>query len=435
MASARLASNYEHMAINKDGVVVDFTNLDNRITIVNFSYYESLLEPFITANVVYTDLGAAVKANSKQDTSERFGTLANALPITGNEDFEFKITGKLGTLDFVNYPLKIVRPPTTPTDQDSLRTSAFLSLASEYSIKNENTRIFKKYYNSIGNSVESILKNELGIPSDKLTIEQTKNSYAFTGSNSTPFALVQSICSKSVPVNGAPGFFFWESQNGFNFRSIDSLISAEPVATYKSYGVAKASFNNDVNDYRIISYDVSKNQDILNSLAAGVYKTKNVFFDPYSFNYTEFYLSLSKAGLKNLGSSIQYPNEFDSATSFSRTHNFILDTGNNEVGVSTSVNNDPRQFVAQATMRYNLLFVQVSTILIPFNPNLKAGDVIICEFERTSFDNETKSSGEIDETKSGKFLIMHLCHSFDTISSYTSLTLVRDTYGIYTNGG
>jgi hypothetical protein len=40
-----------------------------------------------------------------------------------------------------------------------------------------------------------------------------------------------------------------------------------------------------------------------------------------------------------------------------------------------------------------------------------------------------------DEQFSGKYLILHLCHSFDLSAagkSYTSLTLVKDTYGKYT---
>ena len=36
-----------------------------------------------------------------------------------------------------------------------------------------------------------------------------------------------------------------------------------------------------------------------------------------------------------------------------------------------------------------------------------------------------------NEHRSGYYLILHLCHHFDSSNSFTSLTLARDTYGLY----
>ena len=68
---------------------------------------------------------------------------------------------------------------------------------------------------------------------------------------------------------------------------------------------------------------------------------------------------------------------------------------------------------------------------VPCNPNLRAGDIIECYFEKITTDS--KNQGFFDENQSGKYLILHLCHYFDTKVSITSLTIVRDSYGIYTN--
>jgi len=43
--------------------------------------------------------------------------------------------------------------------------------------------------------------------------------------------------------------------------------------------------------------------------------------------------------------------------------------------------------------------------------------------------SDQKELGQFDETQSGKYIILHLCHHFDEKRSITSLTLVRDTYG------
>lgn len=430
--NASIYSNYEHMVIDKDGKRVDFTDLDNKLSIVNFSYYESLLSAQVTANVLYVDLANSVSADSTYDKAQRRGTLLNSLPIRGNEKFEFIIKSKLGSLNFKNYPLRVIAA--SSPKQESFREATMLSLGSEYGIKNETKTMYKKYYNSISQNVFDILSKELGVPSSRLNIEQTKNPYAFLGSSKHPFSLITSLCSKSIPLNGSAGYLFWENQSGYNFRSIDSLVSAPPVnvsTPYVYYSAAKSSFDNDDNDYRIYSYSFQKNQNILNSLKSGVYKTKNVFFNPYTFEYSELYLGLSKSGIKSLGNKPEYPGEFDQDDSFTRTHHFILDSGNMEVGLSTSINNDPREYQARAVIRYNLLFSQILTMTIPCNPNLKAGDVILCLFQKMTSEQTRLSEGGFDESQSGNYLIVHLCHNFDTKRSFTSLTLVRDTYGLY----
>ena len=82
-------------------------------------------------------------------------------------------------------------------------------------------------------------------------------------------------------------------------------------------------------------------------------------------------------------------------------------------------------------MRYDLLHSQLVEIVVPCNVQLRAGDVIECNFEKITQDE--KAGGMYNEHTSGKYLILHLCHSFDATRSFTSLTLVRDAYGLYTS--
>ena len=91
--------------------------------------------------------------------------------------------------------------------------------------------------------------------------------------------------------------------------------------------------------------------------------------------------------------------------------------------------NNPFTWEAKSTMRYDLLHSQVVDIQVPCNVNLRAGNVIECTFEKVS--KGDKANDAIDQQQSGKYLILHLCHHFDSLKSYTSLTLARDTYGLY----
>ena len=171
MLNASKSSRYSEIKINKNGKEV---SLEGRT--VNFSYYESLLSPHITAKIVFVDSGNALQAEKKYDTQERYGTIVSSLPVrgSGDEEVSFKIESKLGNLDFTSYPLIINSKPSPA--QESTRQVVGLNLVSKYAIDNENTNIYCKYYNSISDSVKQIITNDLKIPSTKISqIETTKN--------------------------------------------------------------------------------------------------------------------------------------------------------------------------------------------------------------------------------------------------------------------
>ena len=91
--------------------------------------------------------------------------------------------------------------------------------------------------------------------------------------------------------------------------------------------------------------------------------------------------------------------------------------------------NNPFTWEAKSAMRYDLLHSQVVDIQVPCNVNLRAGEVIECMFEKIT--KGDKANTPVNEQQSGKYLILHLCHHFTPAKSYTSLTLARDTYGLY----
>ena len=132
----------------------------------------------------------------------------------------------------------------------------------------------------------------------------------------------------------------------------------------------------------------------------------------------------------NLGKS-QKSNPNVDENNFHATYSSILDVGSSEPGVSIIELNNPVRWEAIANMRYNLLHAQVMQIQVPCNINLKAGEVIRIHLGNISLDEKLYSIW--NQNRSGDYLILHLCHHFDPESSYTSMTLARDTYGLYKN--
>ena len=133
----------------------------------------------------------------------------------------------------------------------------------------------------------------------------------------------------------------------------------------------------------------------------------------------------------NLGSKQESPVK---SNEFNKTYTYLLDpgeTGDNEGGVSTELLNSPANYEPKANMRYSLLHSQLISIQVPCNILLEAGDVIKVNLENITEDNKVDQI--YNEHRSGFYLILQLCHHFDTQNSYTSMLLARDTYGLYTS--
>jgi len=422
--SAITPSNYEHLTIDKNGKRVDLSTKT-----IGFNYYESLLSPTVTANMVVVDTGSVpIPVGKEQNVQGKSGSVLSSLPITGNERLEFKIATKYGKLDFQLSPLYVDGAPGFVRDGN--KESYGIALVSKASLDNERVSLKRKYTGKISDNVEKILLNELKIPKNKLIIDSTVHNYNFLGNDKDPFFVILNLASKSVPYpsnnkSGDPGFFFYETRSGMNFRSISNLIKQQPKATYRQTSVLR---DDDPNaDYKILSFSQSKNQSVINALRSGTFSSKNIFFDPRTFKYKEVEVSLRNKELTSyLGKKPDITAEFDTSN---RTHFHILDIGCLDNDVSIKTNNNPELWQAESTTRYNLLFTQVINIVVPCNVSLMAGDIIECYLQNTTTSN--KNGSPWDEQMSGKYLIMNLCHSFDTTRSYTSLTLVRDTYGLY----
>ena len=411
------------MTISKKGTEV---RLEGKT--VAFDYYESILSPNVTATMAVIDTGGSVSYAKDYDKQERVGSIYNALPLTGREELKFKIRSTLGLLDFSRKPL-FVNAAVNP-DQNSQRESIMLSLFSEGAKLNSESTVIRKYQGNIGDSVKTLINQFLTGKSDRVKINEiqnTANAYNFVGNSKSVFEVCCNLGSKSVAAKNSVGFFFFETQDGFNFKSIDSLVSKPISQTYFKSEVLRENMDDPKNDFKILSSTIRKNANVLNAMDAGVFYTRNIYFDPKTFEETEIEYKFTDGKLvKSLGKSAEAPD----VNAFTKTHYTMLDIGTLEPTVTGSDNNDPKEYQAEAAMRYNILFSQLVDIQVPCNPNLRAGDTIRCEFEMIT--QSKIEQGSMDPVQSGKYLIVDLCHHYEPTRSITSLTLARDSYGLYT---
>ena len=421
--SASRASTYQKIVIRNDKDKE--ANLAGKV--ISFNYFESVYSPEITANLIFVDASGSIKANKAQDTQERSGSIKSSLPIIGDEELEFIINSKSGTLDFSKKPLRVISAPIIT--EESNRQNVFLSLVSKPGV--DTTPLLNVYKGRISGTVKKIMKQ---LKLKNRSIDRTRNGYDFASKSKGGLDLILDLCRKSIPIKGDPGFFFYETQDGHNFKAIDNLISKQPVETYSYSGGLKSNLDNDENDFRIVRPPrFIKDQNIKERKKW--MSSRNIFYNPATLEVEEKFYTLKGAEgeigtkvNKTLGKEIDYVG--GSSDTYSKTNYLTLDIGSLDYQNLTP-NNDPREWQAKSPMRYNLLHSQMMEIQVPCNLELRAGDVIKVEIERQGDDKEL---GGLDEHTSGKYLILHLCHHFDSKRSFTSMTLARDTYGLHVKG-
>ena len=422
-------------------------NVDISAGVIAFTYFENIFSPTLTARAIVVNTGNTVRGDDGV-----MQTVYNGLPIRGGERVLIKIAGNSNTnegLDFSDTPSRYFHVGSVTNVLIDEGTETFtLNLISRETITNETVRVGKKFPTSqkIYDSVTNILKNYLKTQKE-IIVDPTQNPYGFIGNMKKPFTLITWLASKSVPGKGsskdsAAGFLFYETKDGFNFRSIDNLIDEKPFK--KKYIFTPGVINTeDANrDFKILRYGINRNQDLIAKLERGAFSSQRYYVNPVSFkpSISVFKASdyLKESGMSKLGAKpIDLPkidDKSDKTLGDLPTRIFVgmLDVGTVEEDASdegwnapSKLNADPAKIHAQSMMRYNQLFTQVLEITIPLNSSLTAGNLITCEFPQTS---ESKRK-EPDPETSGLYMIKELAHYFDGKGSYSKLKLVRDSFG------
>ena len=407
-----------------DEIVVESSDGSKTVDIapgcVMIDYYEDIFSPTLTAKLQVTNEGNTITGENGELQS-----IYNGLPLRGGETVTLKIKGNTNQNPGIDLQFFVSSISNVIVRK---KTESFtLNLVSIGAITNETSRVGRKYptSNKISESVKDIIKNKLN-DEREVDVDPTQNVYGFIGNMRKPFTVLMWLASKSVPEtskdDATAGYLFYETKSGFHFRSLDSMIESKPVARYYSSEVIEKTNNN----YKIIRYNTSLNEDVLGKLQRGAYCSYRIFFDPLTFNYTDpskgpFKLEDYRKKSATLGKDVSLPG--DLGNSPSRFVTAIMDRGTMEKGVSQTENADPTLTQSQSLMRYNSIFSQKLSMTIPSNTNLQAGNIIECEFAVASAKNA------IDTEQSGLYMIKELCHHFDVSGSYTSLTLIKDTFG------
>ena len=410
---------------NKGEDLFDITN-----SVLSFDYFENILEPSVSIRMVV--------ANQI--------SLIDAVPIRGGERVDFSISTGNGVfeptekLEFYIYKVSDV-------EAEDLKETFVLHLVTKDCMSNETTRCQRKYQRlNIADHVKSILDDVLVTENySDVNIEKTANAYTFIGCNKKPFHTLRWLSPKSISTSegpkgtsgndttaearGSAGFFFYENREGYNFKSLDNLVSKTGIGLADEKDVWDYEYTGVVQSGQvigstgpIINFNYERNMDLRKSLRVGMYRNHTIFYDALLNKFTVFDYKLSdniNDSLNENTVALKAQSELYGQGS-SRLLTRISDHGTLESGISDEHAGRDNTDMAKSFSRYNLLFTQALNILVPCNIDLKVGDIIACKFPERNTDNQSMS---------GRYLIRELRHHFVMNQNVTSLKLMRDSYG------
>ena len=432
-----------------------------------FQYYEDIFWPSYAATMVI------------EDSSEN---IISTMPIQGFEKVVVEVDDLTGSSGDNNGKYKYeFRVWNISNRVESTRHQTYtLNLISNEGLKNEGTVVNSKKSGNVQKIVEEILGTYLNVPKSKMNIEPTISQMVILPTKKSPFTVIKSLLPKTISEKIAPktetntelnsdtksdisdpevttgsgtaGYLFFQTNRGYTFKSIDSLVATDndkfngtPAVNIEPFYWQPAKMS-EPSMNRIQEIVFGQEIDMIKKLREGHYSSITCSLNINTLTYKEQKYSLvdTWGEMAHLGSQTKLPiGQSELAKYPTRIMSTILD---NEVW-----NPDPKigsveeggdgshpyqdlqmQYLSQGLARAGILFNQQLTISLTGHLELCAGDKVEIRIPE-QVGESIKGSTAYDPEHSGTYLIKQINHQFNMTDSrnvYTVLDLVRDSQGI-----
>lgn len=458
-------------ALVKDVTIIDTSGKEHKLTGKNpeaqlqgIKIYESIELNTIAAELMVVDTAI---------------NLIGSIPIVGTETVKIKlqapnISQKDYEWEFVIYGIRnrIV----------SKNVQIYvLDLFSVEALRNETLRIGKVLKGSADKIVSDVLKTYLStnknimaesckykvkqIPSLKRPFDvitsmlpecvssstnpqsQPLDSKTKSSSGSNGVSGGKTDASPKTTVSGSAGYMFFETYDGYVFKSIDTLIK-ENQSKHKDYvyGMAQDSRSTaEKNSYLILNYSFGSQENILQKMRYGVYSSMISFFNPSTLEYQEYFFDLSKEypTMVHLGTDEKIPDNIKKLSEYPTR--IMLQFFDHETFHDENTIADPdkggkaqfpdwkKQWMAQSMSRNMILNNQILNITIPINFEIRAGDKLNVKLPNQSVSSEREKE-KYDKANSGLYLVKKISYDINRdldkgLIAVCNLELIRDNLG------
>lgn len=405
--------------------VYNSESIDIKKLVLEINLYESVVSSALQAELLIQDIGQ---------------NLISSMPIVGQERIQIKIASNNKVYDLNYYIYKVDARTIIEKDQTYI-----IHAVSIEGLRNENFRICERID---GKNSETVIEDVLrrsGFSTKPFEKDNSVFPFDMYVPNWRVFDLFNWLSIRSIPdyKKDSIGFLFYETFEGYRFKSIDQLIDQPsypaPDIRYKySQANADATSTSAADRYRVMNFSFPKVFDVYDDLRAGAFCHQAIYLDVNRATYRVFktnadefwdksshlekakpYLSNGQVQMLDRGSRYIYRPS---------TISTFGDWDDNQSDSEKDNIDDMNKNFEKAFYRYYFMQYNTIDITVPGDLQNRAGNVINIDLPSPSESSST--SVKPDKRASGRYLVTSIKHSILNRSELrTYITLSRDSYG------
>jgi len=398
-------------------------NLKRMMT--TLSYYEDLYSFSSSGSLVVSDASGFIES----------------LQLTGNEFLIIDIGKVKDAPDNTIETFRLYKITKRKPSADMNSESYELCFCSEEMFLSEQIKISKSYPGMmIKDVITDIVKNQLQVNSDKINkIESTTGIYDFVVPNMKPFEAISWI-STYAQSDSYPGadMLFYQTREGFNFRSLQSIYNESVYATYK-YSLKNAADSEQSTEDKQLAvqkFEFVKTYDSLNEINSGTFSNRLISIDPLirSFYVTDFdYTQYAGNSLNGNPPSNYLTNRLGDAQNAAFAGVLKVAASNkaemdaqyiSDRSGSVAHDIEIETYVPLRTAQISLANYTKLKLTIPGDTGLTVGKTI--QFNMNSLDPGNPNK-EQDKFYSGKYIVTALRHMYSPDQFQTMIEIAKDS--------
>jgi hypothetical protein len=392
--------------------VVDLKYITEQIDI-----FESIFEPKISGTIAIRD-GVNVIAS---------------LPIVGQEKLTIK--WRSATLsdwvekDFFVY--KVGQRQYFPNHSEMFGLS-FVS--NEH--KTNSFSSVSQYYNATYDTiVKSVMTSSDYINTKKtVDVEETNRTVEIVTPHWKPYAFMNWMAARAVSKeNNSSSYMFYETLDGFHFRSIASLlpkpVKQTYIVQYQNTAVSNMTSQQWIDQFRSTEfYSMSESFDTLANIQEGMFSSEMLVYDVVTrtvkttqYDYSKSFVDHPHMYANKLYAEVdRFEDKY--VGKYQSYRNFLVTSSQSHNGV---VGYFPEEWRLQRQSYLRQLLSVPLTITVPGDSSRRVGDMI----EFTFPSPETPKDGEVQTDKylTGKYLVTEIHHIIKHDDYRMQLTLHKDS--------
>ena len=280
--------------------------------------------------------------------------------------------------------------------------------------------------------------------SDKnLDIEETQNVYDIVIPNWKPFDAMNWLAKRSMAEHrDGANYMFYETRDGFHFRSLESLVEEESVGVYRRRPSDVAEGNPDEEQYRNVNQiEIVNAFDMVANIPNGMYANRLVIHDMINrktetldYDYGKEYSKMTHVednkktnkwrlsdtqNMRGQGSSMMVHETADELTSSPLSKQTLVSRFND---TNTYYEKTLQNRISQMQQLNNIKL----NITISGDTTRKVGDVL--DLELPSVETHIDGTVPMDKLYNGRYLVTALRHKIDNASHLMVMEVVKDSY-------